>query len=143
MARKSAHCTTKKMRYVVRRPSRSDALDQSSRPPALNRLITATTAAACWGVRPKRSCIIGEAWARMPIPAVTFTQRMPQSSRNCGVRTASPRVRFAVTELVSPGSASGGGRSSWAPAIIKAKYTPLKTNSVRATPTCSMRKAFA
>ena len=143
MARNRANCATKKMRYVVRRPSRSDALDQRSRPPALNRLITATMAAACLGVRPKRSCIMGDAWARMPIPAVTFTQSMPHSSRNWGVRTASLRVSPVTAGVVPPGSDSGAGRSSCAPADMSTKYTPLSTNSARATPICSIRNAFA
>ena len=50
-----------------------------NRPPALNRLMIDTTAAASSGVRPNMSCIIGDACARMPMPAVTLMHRMPHS----------------------------------------------------------------
>ena len=38
------------------------------------------------------SCIIGDAWARMPIPAVTLMKRMPHSRKNCTVWIASFRL---------------------------------------------------
>ena len=51
----------------------------TNRPPALKMLMSDTTAAAWSGVRLNMSCIIGEACARMPMPAVTLMNRMPQS----------------------------------------------------------------
>ena len=36
----------------------------------------------------KKSLIIGAAFSRMPMPAVTFIQRMTHRHQNCGVRTA-------------------------------------------------------
>ena len=38
---------------------------------------------------------IGDAWPRMPIPAVTFRQSTAQSSQNCGVFQAASTATWA------------------------------------------------
>ncbi len=63
-------------------------------------------AAAAASTRPlKISWIMGLACSRIPMPAVTFTQSMIQSSQNCGVRIASFTSTFAV---VTNGFDAGG-----------------------------------
>src|SRR5262245_43378493 len=81
------------------------------RPPALNRLMNETTAAASSGVRLNMSCIIGDACARMPMPAVTLMKRMPHSRKNCGVRIASFLVTLvdAIIGLILVGGVQPGG----------------------------------
>ncbi len=66
------------------------------------------------------SCIIGDAWDRMPIPAVTLMKRMPHKRKNCLVWIAWFRVtlRSAIIARVRAagvhpaGFQPAGGRSS-------------------------------
>src|SRR5215475_6641314 len=85
---------------------KSDAEAQRNRPPALKMLISETMTAACAGVLVNKSCIIGDACARMPIPAVTLIKRIPQSRKNCGVLTA--RFRETLRSVIIRCDFAGG-----------------------------------
>src|SRR4051812_2843518 len=83
------------------RPTLSDPEDHRIRPIMLASDSSATNPAAAdaaTGVEVwrKNSVIIGEAFSRMPMPAVTLKQSTIHSSQNCGVRIAF----FADTWLV-------------------------------------------
>src|SRR3954447_17966283 len=75
------------------RPIRSDVDDQPMRPAMLAADSSATKPAAAdtetgGDVSLKKSVIIGAAFSRMPMPAVTFMQSMAHRHQNGGVRTA-------------------------------------------------------
>jgi hypothetical protein len=55
---------------------------------------------------PKTSCSIGDAIPMMPMPAVTFRQRTPQTSQNCGVFKASfrPTLWAVISDVRGFGS---------------------------------------
>src|ERR1043165_8996136 len=77
------------------RPIRSEVDDQPMRPAMLAADSRATKPAAAdpdTGVEvfAKKSVIIGAAFSRMPMPAVTFMQSTTHRHQNCGVRRALP-----------------------------------------------------
>src|SRR3954447_5197200 len=83
------------------RPTLSDTDDHRIRPIMLasdNRATNPAAADAATGVCVwrKNSVIIGEAFSRMPMPAVTLKHSTIHSNQNCGVRIAF----FAETWLV-------------------------------------------
>src|SRR3954470_13780572 len=83
------------------RPIRSDVDDHTKRPSMLASDSSATYAGAAAaatgvGVSRKKSVIIGAAFSRMPMPAVTLKHSTIHSSQNCRVRIAF----FAETWLV-------------------------------------------
>src|SRR4051794_6574279 len=83
------------------RPIRSDTDDQPNRPAELNSDRSATKPAAALAVTgaevfEKKSVIIGAAFSRMPMPAVTFRQSTIHRNQNCGVRRAFAAETFAV-----------------------------------------------
>src|ERR1700728_1814618 len=98
-----------------KRPSMLKRLSSPTKPPATSAVCLATAATErllaglmlfiALGVR-NISWIMGEACSRMPMPAVTLTQRMTQSSQNCGVLGASSAVTLAV--VMRPVDLSGG-----------------------------------
>jgi hypothetical protein len=71
----------------------------------------------------KKPTIIGDAFSRMPMPAVTLQHRMTHSSQNCGVRKALLAVTSAVVIIglttcfgIDAGRQPGAGtRTSSAP----------------------------
>src|SRR6478609_2819349 len=87
------------------RPIRSEVEDHRRRPPMLARESRATKPAAAETetgveVSVKKSWIIGTAFSRMPMPAVTFMQRTTHRHQNCGVRRALRAETWAfVTSL--------------------------------------------
>lgn len=75
------------------RPIRSEVEDQPIRPAMLAAESRATKPAAAEtetgvAVLAKKSVIIGAAFSRIPMPAVTFMHRTTHRHQNCGVRTA-------------------------------------------------------
>ena len=113
--------TTKKTKYVVLRPMKSDIDAQTKRPPMLNRLSRPTKPAAATAVTcpRKRSWIIGDACSSMPMPAVTFMHRMSHNSQNCGVREAALTSTLCVeirADLRCPGNPS-----LWLPSLAAAR----------------------
>ena len=110
----------------------SDSDAQAMRPAMLNRLKRPTKPAAAEGdTAPlNTSWIIGEAWPRTPMPAVTLRQSTAQSSGNWTVRNARSACTCPVVTR-PPWSAGGvqpagrqpaaGRRKPSAPAIIAVK----------------------
>src|SRR3954471_3511705 len=94
------------------RPIRSDVDDQPIRPAMLAADSSATKPAAADAetgvdVSAKKSVIIGAAFSRMPMPAVTFRHSTTQRHQNCGVRSALRAETFAV--VISRFSATSEG----------------------------------
>src|SRR4051812_49109639 len=80
-------------REMFFRPIRSGVDDQPIRPAMFAAESSATKPAAAETdtgveVSAKKSVIIGAAFSRMPMPAVTFMHRTTHRHQNCGVRTA-------------------------------------------------------
>src|SRR5690606_8467758 len=81
---------------------KSDVEDHANRPAMLNSDRNATKPAAVAGatdeVPPsrKKSCSIGAACSRMPMPAVTLQNSTVHRNQNCGVRIAFAADTFAV-----------------------------------------------
>src|SRR6476469_6461933 len=112
------------------RPVRSDADDQTMRPPMLKRLKRPAKPPPTAAEAPNMSWHIGDAWPRMPIPAVTFRQSTVHRSQNCGVLQAASTATFAcvisflgwVGGVYPAGRQPGAGtRTVNAPNIMKAK----------------------
>ena len=61
-------------------------MDHTKRPAMFARDSSPTNPAAAAAAMPKPSEIIGAAFSRMPMPAVTFVNSTIHSSQNCGVR---------------------------------------------------------
>src|SRR3712207_1964025 len=83
------------------RPSRSDVDDQPIRPSMFASDSKATNPAAAeaptgTGVSRKKSVIIGDAFSRMPMPAVTLKHKTTHRHQNCGVLMAFLADTFAV-----------------------------------------------
>ena len=138
IAANSPACAAKKIMNTVLRPIRSDSDDQKIRPNALNPAMIDTITAASSGVFPNRSCIIGDACARIEIPAPMLMNSIPHSSQNWRVRTAigivsSPAV-MAFGTCPSGLHPSGGRARICAAAIITVKYTAPRIHSAGATP---------
>src|SRR6476619_2866297 len=99
------------------RPMRSEVDDQPMRPAMLAADSSATKPAAAdteTGVElsAKKSLIIGAAFSRMPMPAVTFIQRMTHRHQNCGVRTALRAETWTPARALGPlGPSSPAGLS--------------------------------
>src|SRR3954449_3136377 len=94
------------------RPTKSEEADQPIRPSMLARDSSATKPAAALAVTgvdvsAKKSVIIGAAFSRMPMPAVTFRHRTTHRHQNCGVRSALRAETFAV--VISRFSATSEG----------------------------------
>src|ERR1700755_1744946 len=83
------------------RPMTSETDDQPIRPsmlPSDSRATKPAAALAVTGVEvsAKKSVIIGAAFSRMPMPAVTFRHSTTHRHQNCGVRSALRAETFAV-----------------------------------------------
>src|SRR3954468_14862224 len=94
------------------RPIASDVDDQTNRPSMLHSDSSATNpaaAAAPTGVEVflKKSTIIGDAFSRIPMPAVTLKHRTTHSSQNCGVLMALAAETFATEIMARPWSVFG------------------------------------
>src|SRR3954453_5387249 len=94
------------------RPTRSEVDDQTNRPSMLHSDSNATNPAAeatPTGVEVprKKSWIIGDAFSRMPMPAVTLKHRTTHRHQNCGVRIALRAETFAVVTRVRAAAFAG------------------------------------
>jgi hypothetical protein len=131
------------------RPIRSDVEDQPIRPSMLAAESSATNPAAADAetgveVSAKKSVIIGAAFSRMPIPAVTFMQSTTHRHQNWGVRMA----LFAETCTPSSGAgppsaavfAGRGTRTSSTPSDMKTAYVSPCTRNACAIPVLSEPK---
>src|SRR3954471_18609412 len=132
------------------RPIRSEVDDQPIRPAMLAADSRATKPAAAdtdtgVEVSAKKSPIIGAAFSRMPMPAVTFMHSTTHRHQNCGVRTALFAETFAVVTsgLAAASSAlhpagrqpGGGTRTSSTPSVMNPAYTrPCTRNVVEMPP---------
>src|SRR3954451_22955782 len=128
------------------RPTRSEVDDQTNRPSMLHsdsRATNPAAAAAPTGVDVflKKSWIIGDAFSRMPMPAVTLKHRTTHRHQNCGVLIAFAAETFAVLIIALPWSvfgcqpagfqSSAGTRTSSQPINMNAAYTrPCTRNAV-------------
>ena len=71
------------------------------------------------------SWLIGDAWPRTPIPAVTFRQSTTQSSQNCGVLNAVPTATWAlVTSFCEPAGLGHEARGRHPAAGTRTVSTP-------------------
>src|SRR3954447_10513879 len=105
------------------RPIRSEVEDQPMRPAMLAADSRATKPAAAEAdtgveVSAKKSVIIGAAFSRMPIPAVTFMQSTTHRHQNCGVRTASR------AETCGPDGAAGPAWAVLSAAVLSPAVLP-------------------
>src|SRR3954467_1581213 len=105
------------------RPTRSEVADQVIRPRLLPSDRTpakpaAAVAATGVEVSAKKSVIIGAAFSRMPIPAVTFMQSTTHRHQNCGVRTASR------AETCGPDGAAGPAWAVLSAAVLSPAVLP-------------------
>src|SRR4051794_17830723 len=131
------------------RPTTSDSDDQPNRPAELNSDSSATKPAAALAVTfaevpEKKSVIIGAAFSRMPMPAVTFRQSTIHRSQNCGVRRALLAETLAVvisgfsTTIFGSQPAGfhpgGGTRTTSTPNVMKTAYTMPWIRNASATP---------
>src|SRR5947207_217370 len=132
------------------RPTRSDVDDQTNRPSMLHSESSATNPAAAavpTGVEVflKKSVIIGDAFSRIPMPAVTLKHSTTHRHQNCGVLIAFFALTFAVVIIAIPWSVfgsqpagfqpSGGTRTSSQPIDMNAAYTtPCTRNAVATVP---------
>ncbi len=108
------------------RPMRSEVVDQPMRPAMLAADSRATNPAAAVAdtgaeVSAKKSVIIGAAFSRMPMPAVTLRVSTSHSSQNCGVRTAERAETCGPLDTVgapATGAAVRGTRTSSTPSSM-------------------------
>src|SRR3954447_22043962 len=89
------------------RPIRSEADDQPMRPAMLAAESRATKPAAAEAetgveVPAKKSVIIGAAFSRMPMPAVTLVQSTIHRHQNWGVRTALRADTWTPSTVLGP-----------------------------------------
>ncbi len=115
------------------------AADRSATKPAAAETDTGVEVSA------KKSVIIGAAFSRMPIPAVTFMHRTTHRHQNCGVRTA---VRAETWGPSSTPGAPGprapsvrGRRTRNTPSAMKTAYVRPCTRNASAMPWESVPKA--
>ena len=81
---------------------------QVNRPPMLNRLSRPTKpAAAAAGVTPNISWIIGDAWPRTPMPAVTLRRRTTRAARTGRRRWSTLAVARHRAGVASTGGVAG------------------------------------
>src|SRR5262245_25204112 len=112
------------------------ASDSSATNPA------AAVAVTCMDVPRKKSEIIGDAFSRMPIPAVTLKQSTTHRHQNCGVLIAFAADTLAVeinlcallSEWLHPAGSqpSGGTRTSSTPNDMNTAYARPCTRNVSA-----------
>src|SRR5882724_10235686 len=136
-------------RYMFFRPSTSDVDDQTTRPSMFANDSSATNPAAAVavtgiGVLLKKSVIIGDAFSRIPMPAVTLKHNTTQRSQNCGVLIALRADTLAVVisawVLSFAGSypagrqSSAGTRISSTPSDMNTAYTRPCTRKASAIP---------
>ena len=130
------------------RPIRSEVEDQPMRPAMLAADSRATKPAAAVTdtgveVSAKKSVIIGAAFSRMPMPAVTFMQSTTHRHQNCGVRTAlraetcGPVARRSAAGAASRASRLRGTRTSSTPSDMKTAYDSPWTRNASAIPELS------
>ena len=117
----------KNTEYVVLRPSRSDALAHTKRPPMLNSDSSAVNPAAMaamapsWPLSrspkalsspikwpPNTSCSMGLAMPITPIPALTFMHSAIHTSQNCGMPQTLFTCTWSCVIMVLCLSAAGG-----------------------------------
>src|SRR3954469_18530530 len=132
------------------RPTRSEVDDQTNRPSMLHSDSSATKPAAAAtptgvDVPLKKSWIIGDAFSRIPMPAVTLKHRTTHRHQNCGVLIALAAETFAVLIIALPWSvlgsqpagfqSSAGTRTSSQPSDMNTAYTrPWTRNAVAMVP---------
>src|ERR1700754_557922 len=117
------------------RPMTSERDDQQKRPSMLPRDSSATKPAAALTVTgvdvpEKKSVIIGAAFSRMPMPAVTFRHSTTHRHQNCGVRSALAAETFAVVISRFSVTAAGfqpAGRQSGAGTRMRRTPNDMKT----------------
>src|ERR1700759_4491445 len=117
------------------RPTTSDVDDQTNRPSMLVSDSSATKPAAA--VAPtgadvclKKSPIIGAAFSRMPMPAVTLKHNTIHRNQNCGVLIALAADTLAVVIMVLPLAEEGcqpTGRQSSAGTRISSTPSDMNT----------------
>lgn len=91
----------------------------------------------------KKSVIIGAAFSRMPMPAVTFMQSTTHRHQNWGVRTALRAETCGPSKALgalSTGFSLRGTRTSRTPRSMKTAYDSPCTRNARAIPELSEPK---
>src|SRR5690348_17100879 len=134
------------------RPIRSEVDDQPIRPAMFAADSRATKPAAAdtetgVEVSAKKSLIIGAAFSRMPMPAVTFMQSTTHRHQNCGVRTALFADTCTPSSGAGPALTGGlsprGTRTSRTPSVMKTAYDSPCTRKASAMPEESEPKDFS
>src|SRR6266540_3782352 len=102
------------------RPTRSDVDDQTNRPSMLHSESSATNPAADAtptgvAVLLKKSWIIGDAFSRIPMPAVTLKHSTTHRHQNCGVLIALAADTLAVVIMAVPWSVLGSQPAGFQP----------------------------
>src|SRR3954470_14599831 len=115
------------------RPIRSEVEDQPIRPAMFAADSRATKPAAAEAetgadVSAKKSLIIGAAFSRMPMPAVTFMQSTTHRHQNCGVRTA------LLAETCGPARALGAPSTGFSERGTRTSSTPRVMNTAYVSP---------
>src|SRR3954451_12567517 len=129
------------MRYMFLRPMASEVDDHTNRPSMLVSDSSATKPAAGAGLTLKNSTIIGDAFSRMPMPAVTLRHNTSHSSQNCGVlmalRAETLLVVISLCTVACDWSQPAGFQPS---AGTRTRNTPMDMKSAYTTP-CTAKVA--